>query len=199
MGPTSFVLSDLRIFTGTELIESGHVVVKNGIISSVSAGPPPVDVSTTVFSKPGHTVVPGFIDAHIHADKGQEIALYQSLKFGITTVMDMHNETVNVHKLKKLAAENRDEAADFKAAGMAATIEGGWPMPVVTAHDKSEEVSLIAHKLNSLLISSPLIFYYADGCGSRYLAETYLPRRCRSLRCAQSFARRWRRLYKVDA
>ncbi len=137
---TNFILSDVRIFTGIDTIELGYIVVKNGIISAVSAGLPPTDSSILVVSKPGHTVVPGFIDAHIHADKGQEIALYQSLKFGITTVMDMHNETVNVHKLKKLAADKKDEASDFKAAGMAATIDGGWPMPVVTAFDKSEEV-----------------------------------------------------------
>ncbi|TVY26707.1 hypothetical protein LHYA1_G004699 [Lachnellula hyalina] len=141
MGPTSHILSDVRIFTGTDTIDVGYIVVKNGLISIVSAGPPPVNADVPIISKPGHTVVPGFIDAHIHADKGQELALYQSLKFGITTVMDMHNETVNVHKLKNLAADKRDEAADFKAAGLAATIDGGWPMAVVTAHDKSEETA----------------------------------------------------------
>jgi dihydroorotase-like cyclic amidohydrolase len=139
MVSTTFILSDVRIFTGTDTIESGHVVIKDGLISAVSAGSPPADARIPVIPKPGHTVVPGFIDAHMHADKGQELALYQSLKFGVTTVMDMHNETANVHKLKKLAADKKDEAADFKAAGAAATIDGGWPMPVVTAYDKSEE------------------------------------------------------------
>ncbi|TVY46534.1 Imidazolonepropionase [Lachnellula occidentalis] len=141
MEPTTFILSDVRIFTGTDTIDFGHVAVKNGLISTVSAGPPSANTGVPIISKPGHTVVPGFIDAHIHADKGQELALYQSLKFGVTTVMDMHNETVNVHKLKKLAAAKRDEAADLKAAGLAATIDGGWPMAVVTAHDKSEETA----------------------------------------------------------
>lgn len=138
MAPATFILSDVRIFTGSETIEAGYVVVKNGVIEDVSAGIPPAGL--VVISKPGHTILPGFIDAHIHADKGQELALYQSLKFGVTTVMDMHNETANVHKLKKLAYEKKNEASDFKAAGVAATIDGGWPMPVVTAHDKSEEV-----------------------------------------------------------
>ncbi|KAI9742755.1 MAG: hypothetical protein M1818_003484 [Claussenomyces sp. TS43310] len=136
-----FILSNVRLFTGTDTIESGHVVFKNGLFSVVSPGPPPGHAGVPVVSKPGHTVVPGFIDAYIHGDKGQEIALHQSLKFGVTTVMDMHNETVNVHKLKKLAANKKDNAADFKAAGVAATIDGGWPMPVVTAHDKSEETA----------------------------------------------------------
>jgi N-acyl-D-aspartate/D-glutamate deacylase len=151
MVPTRFILSDVRIFTGTDIIESGHVVIKKGLISAVSAGRPLADTGVPVVSKPGHTVVPGFINAHIHADKGQEIALYQSLKFGVTTVMDMHNETVNVDKLKKLAADKKDEAADFKAAGLAATIDGGWPMPVVTAHDKSEEVRAMIPPRQTLL------------------------------------------------
>ncbi|KAF7556161.1 hypothetical protein G7Z17_g1639 [Cylindrodendrum hubeiense] len=141
MAPDSFIISDVRIFTGIDTIESGHVVIKDGLIFAVSAGPPPADAGVPVLSKPGHTVVPGFIDAHIHADKGQELALRQSLNFGVTTVMDMHNETVNVHKLKKFAADNKDDAADFKAAGLAATIDGGWPMSIVTALDKSEETA----------------------------------------------------------
>ena len=76
----------------------------------------------------------------MHADKGKILALTQSLLFGVTTVMDMHNEAANVTKLKQFARENISESADIKMAGCAATIDGGWPMPVVTAHDKSEEV-----------------------------------------------------------
>lgn len=143
MTQTDFILSDVRIFTGADTIETGYIIIKNGLISAVSAGLPPIEADVHMISKSGHIVVPGFIGAHIHADNGQEIALYQSLKFGVTTVMDMHNETINVHKLKKLAANKKDEATDLKAAGVAATIDGGWPMPVVTAHDKSEEVRVI--------------------------------------------------------
>jgi N-acetylglucosamine-6-phosphate deacetylase len=126
LSSTSFIIADVRIFTGTEVIQSGHVTVENGIISAVSTSPPPSS-DILVISKPGYTVVSGFIDAHIHANKGQELALTQSLKFGITTVMDMHNETENVHKLKHFAAGKKDEAADFKAAGPATTTDGDGP------------------------------------------------------------------------
>lgn len=155
MSSPSFILADTRIFTGTDTIESGYILIEDGLISAVSAGSPPTNINLPIFSKPGHTVVPGFIDAHIHANKGDEMALYQPLKFGVTTVMDMHNETAHVHKLKKLAADKRDKAADFKAAGMAATIQGGWPMPVVTAFDKSEEVrqAMMRRTLTNLLLT----------------------------------------------
>lgn len=136
----SFLIRDVRIFTGDEEIQNGSVLVMNGKIHQVAEtqlDPPSEDFS--VISKPGHTLLPGFIDAHIHADHANDIALPQSARFGVTTVCDMHNEPKNVIKLRKQAEEDGD-SAEFKTCSVAATIDNGWPEPVVTAHDKSEEV-----------------------------------------------------------
>jgi cytosine/adenosine deaminase-related metal-dependent hydrolase len=138
---SNLIFTDVRVFTGTEVLEKANVVVENGLIKSVGTGSPPDVPGAVVISKAGHTLLPGFIDSHIHADKGKTVGLTQSLRFGITTVMDMHNETEYVLKLKQFAKDNVSISADLKAAGLAATIDGGWPMPVVTAHDKSEEAS----------------------------------------------------------
>lgn len=56
--------------------------------------------------------------------------------------MDLHNEVDSFMKIKKAVAEEgfKREGADFKCAGIAATIENGWPIPVVLAHDKTPEV-----------------------------------------------------------
>ena len=45
--------------------------------------------------------------------------------------------------LSQVAADGQTKNiyADYKTCGVAATIDGGWPEPVVTAHDKSPEVS----------------------------------------------------------
>jgi dihydroorotase-like cyclic amidohydrolase len=146
----SFIIQDVRIFTGLTEIPSGYVHISSGKIAAFGAGSPSnVPNGIKVISKPGHTLLPGFIDAHIHADKGKELAIHQALRFGVTTVMDMHNEFPNVDKLKKLAATEKDLSADFKSSGLSATIEGGWPIPVVTAHDKSAEVSSL------FLLASP--------------------------------------------
>jgi imidazolonepropionase-like amidohydrolase len=93
--------------------------------------------SVKKLSKPGHTLLPGLIDCHIHADKANPIALPQALRFGVTTVCEMQNELANVKKLKKQTLE--PDTASYKTCGQAATIENGWPIPVITAHDKSEE------------------------------------------------------------
>ncbi|KAF2748347.1 hypothetical protein M011DRAFT_466755 [Sporormia fimetaria CBS 119925] len=134
---STFILRDLRLFTGTTTIEKGYIQITSGLITSLGPISQCPDLPIPTFSLPHHTLLPGLIDAHIHADKGNPLALTQSLAFGITTVCDMANELPNVQKLHKQTKEA--DTADYKTAGQAATIENGWPIPVITAHDKSEE------------------------------------------------------------
>ena len=142
MAISSFIIKDVRIFTGEEEIKEGYVLVENGKVKSVgSSAPSNLGPDIKVVSKAGHTVLPGFIDAHNHANGGDVNAIRQALRFGVTTFMDMHNEWPNVFKLKNQSREEPADSADFKSCGLAATIENGWPVPVVTAHDKSPEVS----------------------------------------------------------
>jgi imidazolonepropionase-like amidohydrolase len=145
MAETSFLIKDVRVFTGSETIENGYVHISFGKIASLGkALPPPphnnIPPNTKTFSKPGHTLIPGLIDAHNHATNADPQALRQALRFGVTTFMDMHNEIANVEKLRRQAEQERDRAADFKTAGLCATIEDGWPIPFVTAFDSSAEV-----------------------------------------------------------
>ncbi|KAK0507017.1 hypothetical protein JMJ35_010475 [Cladonia borealis] len=135
---TSFVINDVRIFTGEEVLESGSVLVEDGIIRYVGRETPSVDLP--IITASNSTLMPGLIDAHIHADKGQVLAIEQSLRFGVTTVLDMHNESWNVTKLKKIAAQRKD-VADFKSACFGATVDQGWPEAIVKIHDHSEETS----------------------------------------------------------
>lgn len=134
---SSFVLRDVRVFTGELAIEQGYVLVEDGKIKSVgpTSSLPPLAMSLETYSKPGHTVLPGLIDCHIHADNADPEALPQALRFGVTTVCDMQNELPNVLKLKQQTQE--PDTASYKTAGQAATIENGWPIPVILAHDKS--------------------------------------------------------------
>jgi len=133
----SFVIRDVRIFTGEEMISDGFIYVHDGKIKTVGPTSQIPHTSLKTYSKPGHTLLPGFIDCHIHADMANPVALPQALRFGVTTVCDMHNELANVKKLKKQAL--KPDTASYKTAGQSATIENGWPIPVITAHDKREE------------------------------------------------------------
>lgn len=86
---TSFLIEHVRIFTGETVVESGSVLVEGGKIAQVSDQALPFHGKK--ISKPGHTLLPGLIDVHIHANGGNDVALPQSLRFGTTTVCDMHN------------------------------------------------------------------------------------------------------------
>lgn len=141
---SSFIIRDVRIFDGHSEIPNGFVHISSGKIASFGPGNPPPNTSEDIeiISKPNHTLLPGFIDAHNHLHGGNVEALKQALRFGVTTIMDLHNEVDSFMKLKKVAAEEafKSKGADFMCAGNAATIENGWPIPVVLAHNKSPEV-----------------------------------------------------------
>ena len=100
----AWAITNVRIFTGDHIIQNGHIVVRNNLISTVGPGELPHNTkqSMLVYSKPGHTLLPGLIDAHIHASGGVATALEQSLKFGVTTVCDMHNDFEQIERLKKV-------------------------------------------------------------------------------------------------
>ncbi|GJC82704.1 hypothetical protein ColLi_05542 [Colletotrichum liriopes] len=140
----SFLLQGVKIFTGTETIDRGFVHVSNGTIAQVGSGDFPAILNGTlrVIPRPGDTVIPGLIDAHIHAPSGNTICLEQSLSFGVTTVCDMQNDfeinanlkkACSVFKHNLLAGDpaNKSVYADFKFAGSGALVEGGWPLQVL--------------------------------------------------------------------
>ncbi|KAF2439459.1 hypothetical protein P171DRAFT_422015 [Karstenula rhodostoma CBS 690.94] len=136
---STFLIRDVQVFTGEDTIPNGYVHVSDGKIKAVGPMSDIPQLSIPAYSKPGHTLLPGLIDAHIHADMANPTALPQALRFGVTTVCEMQNEPVNVQKLRKQTLE--PDTASYKTAGQAATIENGWPIPVITAHDKSEETA----------------------------------------------------------
>lgn len=134
---TSFLVRDVRVFDGEGTTENGFVLVEQGKVKSLGPISNAPQVHGKVYSKPGHTVMPGLIDCHIHADRADPRALPQALRFGVTTVCEMQNELENVRKLRSQSLE--PDTASYKTAGQAATIENGWPIPVITAHDSSPE------------------------------------------------------------
>ena len=137
----SFVIKDVRVFTGEEVIESGSVFVNpDGRIEYVGEECPSAPDVLTI-SRPGYTLLPGLIDAHIHADAGDPAALEQSANFGVTTVMDMANKVSTIAKLKEISRA-RNNIAHLMSACAGARVEGGWPAPVILAHGPTEEVCI---------------------------------------------------------
>lgn len=149
---SSFLVIHVRVFDGESvLLSRGCVLVEDGIISSISESvPSSLPVDCKVVSGDGCTLLPGLIDAHVHAfDNVQNLA--DSLHYGVTTVLDMHSEPEYVKKLREVVAEN-DEVADYRSCCHGATVKGGWPEPMVKMNDESEEVSVPPRSFQTRLI-----------------------------------------------
>src|SRR5687767_10504806 len=63
----NLVVSNARVVDGTgRVIERGHVIVRDGRITSVAAGAPAAVPGARTIDAAGRTVMPGLIDAHRH-------------------------------------------------------------------------------------------------------------------------------------
>ncbi|HEY1530667.1 MAG TPA: amidohydrolase family protein [Galbitalea sp.] len=75
-----FAITNVRVFDGAGLSEPRMVVVADGLISSeLSSG--------NVIDGAGGTLLPGFIDAHVHLDSPDNLTAFAT--WGVTTGLDM--------------------------------------------------------------------------------------------------------------
>lgn len=101
----SILFENALIFSGEQFIERGFVLVQDGKIARLGEGdlsPQDIPSDTQRISCKGTTLLPGLIDSHVHGLYGNVNVIEESLRFGVTTVMDMHNEPEHIAKLRKV-------------------------------------------------------------------------------------------------
>jgi len=138
----SFAIKNVRIFDGQQVLPRGTaLLVKDGLIAAV-AKDITVPEGIETIDGVGHTLLPGFIDAHTHADAQ---SLKQALVLGVTTELDMANDPKFVAQVKKLqAARGNHDLADLFSAGAAVTAPGGhgtqfgMRLPTITTPEEAE-------------------------------------------------------------
>lgn len=132
----SFAIRDARVFDGERGIGVATVVVRDGLVESVGADVAVPD-GLPVVDGVGKTLLPGLIDAHVHAwgDAQRDAA-----RFGVTTAFDMHGMAERLPQLREQRESLADTGqADLWAAGYAITAPGGhgtqygFPVPAVDA------------------------------------------------------------------
>ncbi|MCC0670049.1 MULTISPECIES: amidohydrolase family protein [unclassified Clostridioides] len=80
-------IANARIFDGEKLLEAKSIVIEDGLISSKTTGDIIVDGE-------GCTLLPGFIDSHIHLDSIKN--LEDATNWGITTMLDMATDSKEI-------------------------------------------------------------------------------------------------------
>jgi dihydroorotase-like cyclic amidohydrolase len=156
------IIHSVLLFDGEKTHRDSTVTFdgSTGLITSVSTSGKdrPFPSDATVIDGKGHTLLPGLIEAHMHCydlhmppgvDNSE--VLKSPLKSGVTTCCNMHSPAESAHGLQKKAKAELDNArkagkagrvtmADLKSSHLGATIDGGWPIPIVLAGHPSEEV-----------------------------------------------------------
>lgn len=89
----------------------------------------PTTPEWTIVDGSDSTLIPGLTDAHVHVY--QDLTFIETaIQYGVTTVLDMHNESEWSKKMKAIADE-RNDVADIRSAGLAATVKNGWPSAIL--------------------------------------------------------------------
>lgn len=169
------VVQNVTLFDGKTTHSRATVTFSSstGLISTVSTENSSAEIPSgaTVIDGSGHTLLPGLIDAHIHCyglhlPDGADLSsvLKDPLRCGVTTVCDMHSDTETVWDHQKRVKEELDKAkqagksgrvtmASLKSAHLGATIDGGWPEPIVLAGHATDEVRLEDHASLTLALT----------------------------------------------
>lgn len=140
MAADPYLIRNVRVFDGHKLLPARNVLVENGVITSMEhRGRVPKD--TVVIEAHGQTLMPGLIDAHVHAY--QHLSL--PLLFGVTTELDMFTAVPLMQDMNRRmqASENKDRP-DIFSAGTLATAPGGHgteyglPVPTLTRPEEAQ-------------------------------------------------------------
>jgi imidazolonepropionase-like amidohydrolase len=138
----STAITGVRVFDGDALIDNATVLIVDGRIAEVGAELALPD-GTEIVDGRGRTVLPGLIDAHVHAYGN---ARTDALRMGVTTMLDMFRSPTDqpmiIEQRRSLRPTNQ---SDLFSAGFLATAEGGHgtqyglPVPIPESPETADD------------------------------------------------------------
>lgn len=143
------VIHNAAVFDGEQLLAPTTVLVEGGVITAVGADVVAPD-GAEVIDASGMTLLPGLIDAHVHAFT--EDALAQALMFGVTTVLDMFTDEAFAQGVREAQeAGLASGRADMFSAGTLATAPGGhgtqFGLDIETLEDPDDAAAWVAGRV----------------------------------------------------
>ena len=164
----SFSVVNAKIFDGYRSIPATSIRVEDGVLTQIgSAGT--IESDPAAIDARGGTLLPGFIDAHVHLLPG---SLRQAATFGVTTLIDQFS------KPDLIASEAINRArpgySDFRTSSIGATAPGGHPTmaysPFPYLEDSDDAQSFVADRLAEGATHIKVL--YEDGSTSPHATPT---------------------------
>ncbi len=134
----SFVVENVTLFNGTEILTNQFVKVDNGIISKVSSNP--LTAQATIDGT-GKFLMPALTNAHVHTWAAPQ--LQEAAQAGVLNLLDMHG----MEPMQEVMINLRDTSGNARLyrAGYAATTEGGhgtqygFPIPTLSVPEDAQQ------------------------------------------------------------
>jgi imidazolonepropionase-like amidohydrolase len=114
---TKTIIQNVAVFDGHQYNSGPVTVVIDGDKIHLPSSEFLRDGTEHVIDAEGCTILPGFLDCHVHAN--DEVSLAQFVPFGITTVLDMGTDK-SVRELKSLTLSCPEKFPTYRGAGTAA-------------------------------------------------------------------------------
>ena len=146
---TPLLFDDVRLFDGERVHSARDVLVEGGEVVRVARRVRPPR-GARVIDGEGLFLLPGLIDAHVHAFTGE--ASRDALRFGVTTQLDQFTSPAFARaEAGQRDRTERTDKADFYSAGVLVTAPGGhgtqYGMDIPTLTDPSEADAFVAARL----------------------------------------------------
>lgn len=116
------IIQNVRLFDGEKVVENATVLTENGMVTDIITQKVTSYTGQNVIKGDNRTLVPGLINAHVHASKKEHLA--EAARDGVLTLLDLFNKSAdNTSRLRSL----RDSAgyAYYYSAGRTVTVPGG--------------------------------------------------------------------------
>lgn len=122
--PAQTLIQQVRVFDGERMLPARNVLIDRGLIVDTHFQGKPTP-QMRVVQGDQLSLLPGFIDAHVHAYQNQELTLI----YGVTSQIDMFSSVPAMqaaHRARTVATPSTPtRTADVFSAGMLATAPGG--------------------------------------------------------------------------
>ena len=134
----SFVVENVTLFNGTEILPNQFIKVDNGIISDVSST---ALTAQTTIDGTGKFLMPALTNAHVHTWAAPQ--LQEAAQAGVLNLLDMHG----MEPMQEAMINLRDTPGNARLyrAGYAATTEGGhgtqygFPIPTLSGPEDAAQ------------------------------------------------------------
>jgi imidazolonepropionase-like amidohydrolase len=145
--PAQTLIRDVAVFDGVRSTGRHAVLIAGDrIVDPDFRGKP--TAAMRIVDGTGKTLLPGLIDAHVHAFQG----LADPLLFGVTTQLDMFSVPQSFRPVRaQMDAGKNTGAADLYSAGILATVPGGhgteYGVPIPTLRSPAEADAWVAARI----------------------------------------------------